>query len=85
MERSQAGQGTTVSEQALFDVFKKPRKMGKGKTATLTEEQRCRILRRVSLGEFTRMESVAAMVLFLLGEGAASITGQDMVVDAGSL
>lgn len=39
VERSQAGQGTTVSEQSLFDVFKKPRKMGKGKTATLTEEQ----------------------------------------------
>jgi enoyl-[acyl-carrier-protein] reductase (NADH) len=31
------------------------------------------------------LESVAATVVFLLGEGASSITGQNLFVDSGTI
>jgi 3-oxoacyl-[acyl-carrier protein] reductase len=52
-------------------------------TAGLTAEQRTRIRRRTALRRDTDVESVAATVAFLLGEGASAITGQEIVVDAG--
>ena len=54
-------------------------------SATLSEEQRQRIYQRTALKEATRLESVADTVAFLLDEGAASITGQNMVVDSGTI
>jgi 3-oxoacyl-[acyl-carrier protein] reductase len=54
-------------------------------SGTLTEEQRNRIYQRTCLKEATRLESVAATVVFLLGEGAASITGQAVPVDSGTI
>jgi 3-oxoacyl-[acyl-carrier protein] reductase len=54
-------------------------------SGTLTEEQRNRIYQRTCLKEATRLESAAATVVFLLGEGAASITGQAIPVDSGTI
>jgi 3-oxoacyl-[acyl-carrier protein] reductase len=51
----------------------------------LTPEQRERIYQRTSLKAATSLESVAASVVFLLGDGAASITGQDIFVDSGTI
>jgi len=52
---------------------------------TLTEEQRQRIYARTALKQATSLESVAATVVHLLGDGAASITGQNVVVDGGTI
>jgi 3-oxoacyl-[acyl-carrier protein] reductase len=51
----------------------------------LTRDQRERIYRRTSLKTATSLESVAASIVFLLGDGAASITGQNIFVDAGTI
>ncbi|WP_228559307.1 SDR family NAD(P)-dependent oxidoreductase [Catenulispora pinisilvae] len=47
------------------------------------EEIARRTAQRIPLGSFQRPESVAAMVVFLLGRGAADITGQCIAVDGG--
>lgn len=52
---------------------------------SLSAEQRERIHRRTALGEPVRLESVAATVRFLLSDDAASITGQNLFVDSGTL
>jgi 3-oxoacyl-[acyl-carrier protein] reductase len=52
-------------------------------TAGLTAERRARIRRRAALRRDTDVESVAATVEFLLGEGASAITGQNISVDSG--
>lgn len=52
-------------------------------TATMSAEQKQKIHRRAALGNATDVESVAATIQFLLSDGASSITGQDVVVDAG--
>ncbi len=54
-------------------------------SATLTAEQREKIFRRNALKAATRPESVAATVVYLLGDGAASVTGQNLFVDAGTI
>ena len=54
-------------------------------SSTLTAEQRARIHQRTALKQATQAESVAAMVVHLLGDGAASVTGQNLFVDAGTL
>ncbi len=54
-------------------------------SAGLNEAQRAAVFRRNALGAPASLASVAAMVVHLLGEGAASVTGQTVVVDAGSL
>ena len=51
----------------------------------LDDEQREKIYRRNALKQATSLESVASTVVHLLGEGAASITGQNVMVDAGAI
>ena len=54
-------------------------------TAKLSDEQRQRIYKRTTLKKPTSLESVASTVVHLLGEGATSITGQNVVVDGGAI
>jgi len=54
-------------------------------SGTLTDELRQRIYQRTALKQATSLESVAATVVHLLGDGAASITGQSVVVDSGTI
>mgnify|MGYP003290751519 CR=1 FL=1 len=54
-------------------------------SATLTDEQKDRIYKRTSLKAATSVESVAETVAFLLSEKAASITGQNINVDNGTI
>jgi 3-oxoacyl-[acyl-carrier protein] reductase len=54
-------------------------------SGALDEEQRQRIHARTALKAPASLESVAATVVFLLGEGAASITGQNLFVDSGTI
>lgn len=51
----------------------------------LSEEQRKRIYNRTALKQATKLESVAATTVHLLGEGAASVTGQNLFVDSGTI
>jgi 3-oxoacyl-[acyl-carrier protein] reductase len=54
-------------------------------TDSLDEGQRDRIYDRTGLGEPTDPGSVAETVAFLLSDDAASITGETIRVDAGTL
>ena len=54
-------------------------------SSALTAEQRQRIHARTALKAPTSLESAAATIVFLLGEGAASITGQNLFVDSGTI
>ncbi len=54
-------------------------------SGTLTPEQKDRIYQRTALKKATTLESVAATTVHLLGDGAASITGQDIFVDSGTI
>jgi 3-oxoacyl-[acyl-carrier protein] reductase len=54
-------------------------------SATLTQEQREKIYRRSSLGMPTDPKVVAETVCYLLSDSSRSITGQDFIVDSGSL
>lgn len=54
-------------------------------TAALTKEQKDRIYKRTSLKQATDIESVVSTILFLLSEGAGSITGQNLFVDSGTI
>jgi 3-oxoacyl-[acyl-carrier protein] reductase len=51
----------------------------------INDEQRDKIYRRNALKKSTSLESVASTVVHLLGDGAVSITGQNVVVDAGTI
>ena len=51
----------------------------------LSEEQRQRIYNRTALKRATTLESVADTVVFLIGDGSASITGQSIFVDSGTI
>ncbi len=53
-------------------------------SGTLDEEQRQRIFARTALKQPVSLASVAQSVVFLLGPGSASITGQNVVVDSGA-
>lgn len=54
-------------------------------SASLTDEQRAKIYRRTSLKAATSVRSVAQTVAFLLSDSAASITGQNISVDNGTI
>jgi 3-oxoacyl-[acyl-carrier protein] reductase len=54
-------------------------------TTKLSAEQRESIARRTGLKQLTAPDAVAATVVFLLGEGAAAITGEVVRVDSGTL
>ena len=54
-------------------------------SATLTDEQRAKIYARTSLKDATSVLSVAETVAYLLSEKAASITGQNIHVDNGTI
>lgn len=54
-------------------------------SATLTDEQRAKIYARTSLKDATSVRSVAETVFYLLSEKAASITGQNIHVDNGTI
>lgn len=54
-------------------------------SATLTDEQRTKIYARTSLKDATSVLSVAETVAYLLSEKAASITGQNIHVDNGTI
>ena len=54
-------------------------------SGSLTEDQRQKIYRRTSLKKATSLESVASTVVYLLSEGAAGITGQNIFVDSGTI
>ncbi len=51
----------------------------------LDEQQKGRIYKRTALKEPTSLESVANTVAFLLSDKASSITGQNLVVDSGTI
>jgi 3-oxoacyl-[acyl-carrier protein] reductase len=52
-------------------------------SASLSDRQRQQIINRTPLGRLIDPEDVAAVVAFLLGPGARSITGTTIVVDGG--
>jgi 3-oxoacyl-[acyl-carrier protein] reductase len=54
-------------------------------SASLSSEQKDRIYKRTSLKSPTDVKSVAETVAFLLSDKAASITGQNIHVDAGTI
>ena len=54
-------------------------------SAGLSDDQRERIYRRTALQEATNPDSVAATVSYLLSADSASITGQNLFVDAGAI
>lgn len=54
-------------------------------SATLDDDQKNRIYRRTALKRATETGSVAETVAFLLSEKAASITGQNIFVDSGTI
>ncbi|MEM7558549.1 MAG: SDR family oxidoreductase [Planctomycetota bacterium] len=54
-------------------------------SAGLDSEQKSKIYKRTALNEATSMESVAATVEHLLSENSLSITGQNLVVDSGTI
>ena len=54
-------------------------------SATLTDEQRAKIYARTALKDATSVRSVAETVAYLLSDKAASITGQNIHVDNGTI
>lgn len=54
-------------------------------SSSLTEEQRAKIHRRTALRRPTSLDSVAGMTMHLLSEQSASVTGQNLFVDSGTI
>jgi 3-oxoacyl-[acyl-carrier protein] reductase len=53
-------------------------------TEGMADDQRTKVARRSALQRFAGVEDVSAAVAFLLGDGARSMTGTVLTVDAGS-
>ncbi|MDF2596188.1 MAG: NAD(P)-dependent oxidoreductase, partial [Clostridia bacterium] len=51
----------------------------------MTAERKAKILDRMPVHAFGNTKDLGAMALFLVGEGATYITGQDFAVDGGAL
>lgn len=71
---------TGIRSNALVAGF-----METNMSSTLNDGQKNRIYNRTSLKRPTTIESVASTVLFLLGNQAESITGQNIFVDSGTI
>ena len=54
-------------------------------SSTLSDEQKDRIYKRTALKQPTSLKSVAETVAFLLSEKSQSITGENIVVDSGTI
>ena len=54
-------------------------------SASLSDEQKRRIYQRTALKQATQVESVAATTQYLLSSSSASITGQNIFVDSGTI
>lgn len=54
-------------------------------SATLSSEQKNRIYNRTALKKATSVNSVAQTILFLISDQSASITGQNIFVDSGTI
>lgn len=54
-------------------------------SSKLSDEQKNRIYKRTALKQSTQIDSVASMIVFLLSDGAQSVTGQNIHVDSGTL
>ncbi len=54
-------------------------------SSSLTASDREKIFSRTSLKTATSIQSVASTVAFLLSEASASVTGQDFIVDSGTI
>lgn len=54
-------------------------------SSTLTEDQREKIYSRTALKAATSIQSVTATVAFLLSNASCSVTGQEFIVDAGTI
>lgn len=54
-------------------------------SSTLSTDQKNRIYNRTSMKKPATLQSVAETILFLLGDGAESITGQNIHVDSGTI
>ncbi len=54
-------------------------------SASLTDEQKNRIYQRTALRQPTALSSVAAIIDYLLSPNSGSVTGQNFIVDAGTL
>jgi 3-oxoacyl-[acyl-carrier protein] reductase len=54
-------------------------------SSALTEDQKLRIYQRTSLKQVVDISSVAETILFLISDGANSITGQNIHVDCGTI
>ena len=59
--------------------------METGMSSSLSAEQKERIYNRTSMKQATSQNSVAETILFLLGDEASSITGQNIFVDSGTI
>lgn len=59
--------------------------METGMNQDLTTDQKNRIYKRTSLKTPTEINSVSQTILFLISDGAKSITGQNIFVDAGTI
>lgn len=74
-----------IGKRGITVVTLAPGYMETDMTTALSESGRLdSIRRRSALNRFARIEDVAAMCGFLMGEGGANVTGTTITVDAGS-
>lgn len=54
-------------------------------SSTLNTDQKSRIAKRTSLGELTDLNSVTSTIIHLLSDDSKSITGQNILIDSGTI